>query len=233
MKNMSRTLIRNEDVLAWYQSIEMPLNETRVYLSQPFRTRARLFNPGGVFFPRSLTGYVFADGSRYREILRRYIHESSHGSFFENTSLGGEIVVVDRGVYDKESELFDGTIDNREIVVVTQYSIENPTRVSFSDAKRLNEELTFQDGVEYHLVGVSDFDVYRNLVERLEYLLDSSEDFIESFALVSEEEVLSFSRDPASLPKALGRRYVELDELRKKDFEYLVEFLKNLRAGNL
>ena len=230
---MSRTLIRDEDVLAWYQSIEIPLVETEVYLSKPFRTRARLFYPGGVFFPRNLTGYVFADGSVYEEILRRYIHESSHGSFFENTYIGGEIVATDKNVYRKESELFDGPIDNREIVVVTQHSIENPSRVSFSDVKRVNEELTFQEGVEYYLVGVGDFNVYRSLAMGLDKLLGHFENYIEGFGLISEEEILGFSRDPTSLSEALGRHYMELDELRKKDFNRLVRFLRDLKIDGM
>ena len=233
MEIMVRTLIQDEDALMWYQRIEMPLSETRVYLSQPFRTRARLFNPGGVFFPRNLTGYVFADGAPYLEILRRYIHESSHGSFFENTNSGGNIVTADRNVYEKESELFDGPIDGREIVVVTQDDIKNPTRSSFSEAKKVNKELTFQEGVEYHLVGVGDFGIYLDLVERLERFMDYSEGYIEGFALISEEELLGFSRDSASLPEVLGIRYKELDELRKRGFRYLVEFLKSLRIDGL
>ncbi|MBU5687819.1 MAG: hypothetical protein QXJ06_04200 [Candidatus Aenigmatarchaeota archaeon] len=222
---MNKILLQSDVVTKWYHDIGMPLDKTRIYSSEPFKTRSILFSPGGVFFPRDFTGYVFIDGIDFTEFIRRYVHESSHGSFFENTDIGRRISDIDRQIYDKEIEMFSGPISDRKIVVLTQEGVKRPIQLSFSEAKRINDTLDCRE-YEYYLVGNNDFNEYKTLIYELNNLFDSFGDVIEGFALLVEYILLGI---PPLEPLKGLQSYYKLYEIRRNGIGYVVDFLKRLR----
>jgi hypothetical protein len=157
-----------EEILNFLENNNLTVKQTRIYLVdvEPHGIWKNLM---GVFYPRFLEGYIFYSDDR-EKIKATYLHELSHGAFFENITVGREIQRLDKKLYELEKELFDGKIQN--IIIITSDNV--------SKSKKLGRNI--------YEVNHKIFQTYINAAKILEELHKKYSPIIESFALIVCEE---------------------------------------------
>lgn len=128
----------DEEVIEWFEANKIPVKKSVVYISDRFETKSGTTDPCGVFFPRNLEGYIWFDETS--RMFLSYVHEISHGSFFENFKIGRKISKEDRKLYDIETKLF-GNVRPPFMIVTEDSEFENKEnlRVLRVDDKELKE----------------------------------------------------------------------------------------------
>jgi len=162
-----------EEILNFLEEHYLNIKYTRIYLvdTKPTGIWRNLM---GVFYPRFLEGYIFYSEDEER-IKVGYLHELSHGVFFENIPIGKEIQKLDKKLYELEMELFEGETQN--IIVVTSENVERSRKINRNIYEVNNK--TFQN--------------YINVAKRLDYLHKKYLPIIESFAIIICEEYFNKS----------------------------------------
>jgi len=176
--------IEVKEVLDWYRENGIPLNRTKIYLSDRFEN-VRI-EEGGVFFPRNLEGYVFPALDE-KEILVRYVHESAHGSFFENFQIGQTVVNLDKEVDDLEKTLFDNVkIDN--VIAIEKEQLECVSR-KLSELEIESLDTRLRNHTVYE-VDKNCFEEYREKSSRLKSIQTKLLPYMEGFSLLVEEKII-------------------------------------------
>lgn len=218
--------IEVEEVLDWYKQNEIPLNKTKIYLCNQFETIVN--DEGGVFFPRFLEGYVFLVPDE-KEVLARYVHESAHGSFFENFRIGQTVASLDKEVYELEKTLFEGTKIENMVVVEKEDAPIVSRKLLKSEIENSDMGARFKNRTVYE-VDKTSFEIYREKASRLKSLQSALLPHIEGFSLLVEEEILgriarTFSED------YYMKGYNLLKPLKENGFSSIVDYLKGLNVS--
>jgi hypothetical protein len=208
--------IRSKEIVKWFEDNKIPIYKTKIYVSRPFKTKG-IEEPEGVFLPRFYEGYVFTIDN-LDQVIKAYVHESSHGSFIENFPVGMRISELDRKVYKKERELFgEKNIEDIYVVTTSRPRIKS-RKIDLRRAKVLTKnKVQFKIGEDIFEVDRHEFQKYIKLSEQLNILYSKFLTYIEGFALIIVEEVANynFSHLPLSEPYRSG--YEMLKPISEKD----------------
>jgi hypothetical protein len=193
------------EALEFLEQYEIPTNSTRIFLLPSFyietlKWKMKWKNLKGIFLPRFLRGYVFFSPD-FSEIEEAYVHELSHGSFFENFPIGREIQRLDREVYELEKELFQEEVEN--IFVKVSSDVKGSRKV----------------GTNIYEVNKEEFEKYIAVLKKLDSLHKRFLPLIESFAILLSEEFLKRKME-VPLP------YLPVYEmLRRKGLKEIISYL--------
>lgn len=205
---MNKVEVRHKDMIDWFVENSVPVNKTIIFLSEPFETKNGLIDESGVFLPRLLEGYIW--NGNIDSIIKRYVHELSHGSSFENFDFGKKIVKLDREVHKIELELFQ--------------DVKPPFYVITDKIRLKKKELGKNPIVK---VDKEKFKKYKNSREELMESYNKYWDYIEGFALVVNEKIFD-SLDRDLLPEYKNAyKFVKRME-KSMGFDGLTDYLKNL-----
>jgi len=183
-----RVEIRIEEVINWFRDNDIPICKSRIYLSRPFKVKG-MENSAGVFLPRFYEGYIFVVDS-LDEVIRRYVHESSHGSFFENFPVGKQIHKLDKRVYEKERELFGEKSIEDIYIITTSNSRVKSRKIGLEEARKLTRrKVQFETNKDIFEINRSEFKEYSKLSEQLSLLYSEFVTYLEGFALIVTEEI--------------------------------------------
>ncbi|MFH1622989.1 MAG: hypothetical protein ABIA12_00500 [Candidatus Aenigmatarchaeota archaeon] len=219
--------IEVEEVLEWYKKNGIPLERTKIYLCDKLENVTD--GEGGMFLPRSYEGYVLLVQDE-NEVLARYVHESAHGSFFENFPIGQTLATLDREVYDLEKSLFgDEKIEN---IIVIEKELTN------SQSKKLSKKEIEASGIEslfknrpVYEIDKKHFGSYREKASRLKNLQSALIPHIEGFSLLVEEEILGRITRTVSKDYYI-EGYNLLKPLKENGFSSVVDYLKRLNVSD-
>lgn len=221
--------IRSEEVINWFNDRDIPLSKTKLYLSEPFKSRG-LEEYGGIFIPRFYEGHVFFTND-IAEIIRRYIHEASHGSFFENFPVGKQIAELDKRVYEKEKELFGEKNIERCYVITTPDLRIKSKIINLEEAVKLSK-VQFEAGKDIFEVDKFEFDEYLKLSKQLNQLCSQSIAYLEGFALIVTEEITRCKFSVSQLSGPYKNGYNLLKQIKEKNgLNYLIRKLYELRLN--
>ncbi|MCX6820534.1 MAG: hypothetical protein NT016_01110 [Candidatus Aenigmarchaeota archaeon] len=215
--------IEVKEVLDWYMENGIPLNKTKIYLSDRFENVRK--EEGGVFFPRNLEGYVFPAPDE-KEILARYVHESAHGSFLENFQIGQAVVNLDKEVYDLEKTLFDNEKIDNLIAIEKEQSDCVSRKLSELDIESLDSR--FRNHAVYE-VDKNCFEEYREKSSRLENIQTKLLPYMEGFSLLVEEKIIGQIKRTFSENYYL-EDYDMLKTLEKEGFQNVIDYLRSLNV---
>jgi len=189
-----------KEILNFLENHSLTIKYTRIYLVD-FEPYGIWKNLMGVFYPRFLEGYIFYSEDVER-IIEAYLHELSHGAFFENIPIGKEIQKLDKKLYELEKELFDGEIQNT--IVITSENVDKSKKI----------------GRNIYEVNHKIFQTYINTAKRLEKLHRKYLPLIESFALIICEE---YFKRKIEIPNIYQSYYTNLRN--KGKLKEIVEYL--------
>ncbi len=166
--------ISDEEMIDWFQSNNVPVKKSVVYVSSKIETKSNMIDPFGAFFPRSLEGYIWSD--EISKMFLGYAHELSHGSFFENFRIGKKISQEDKKLYNMETKLFD--------------NVKPPFMVITDDSEFENKE-----NLPVLKVDDKEFKKYNNQRKRVEKLYSRNWKLIEGWAVVISEKLVGKDQD--------------------------------------
>lgn len=215
--------IEVEEVLDWYRENGIPLNKTKIYLSDRFENVRN--DEGGVFFPRNFEGYVFLSTDE-KEILARYVHESAHGSFFENFQIGQTVASLDKEVYDLEKTLFDDEKIDNVIAIEKEQSDYVSRKLSELEIESLDQRLRNHAVYE---VDKNCFEGYREKSSRLKHMQAKLLPYMEGFSLLVEEKIIGQINRTFSENYYL-EGYDMLKPLEEGGFQNVIEYLRSLNV---
>lgn len=226
-----RVEVRNEEAINWFKSNNIPIFKTRIYLSRPFKAKG-IEEPEGIFLPRFYEGYIFAIDN-FSEIIKRYVHESSHGSFFENFSVGRQISGLDRRVYEMERKLF-GERSIEDVYVVTTSDLKtNSRKICLEEAKKLTRnKVRFEKNKDIFEVDKFEFDKYFKLSRQLSLIYSKLVPYLEGFALIITEELVGCDYSCLPLAEPYKSGYELLKPIKKRSgLNELIKGLYELRLN--
>lgn len=223
-----RLEIKSNDVIEWLQDKGIPVYNTRIFLTDYLKTRG-IEESDGVFLPRFHEGYVFINGANVDNLFKRYIHEISHGAFFENFPIGKKIADLDKRIYEKECELFGNDVIANVYVITTPNLNKKSRKISRNYAMKISKK-KFKENKDIFELNKKEFDVYSSFSRQIKLFYSNYLLYIEGFAMLTMEEIIKYDFYNSTLSEPYKSSLELVRNMRNKlGFKGLIEKLHGLK----
>jgi len=178
---------RDPELEEYFQKLGLPVDDVEIYLVEDAPANTASIDPRGSYSPRRGKGFIELQDN-FDETYRIYVHELSHGAFFENTDLGQAISDLESRTHKLERNLF-GKVTSEEFHAVPSEEVEASIKIK-------DNPVTYKAPYE-------PLQRYNSHRDKLEQVFDENKTIIEGFPVFIEKEVLG------SVEKALPPHYEE------------------------